>query len=95
MAPNDQSGKRAARWGLKEKLMLSILLVGAVPLLVGLVMAAYLGYQEIQQVSGTNFKAIATETARKLDLVMGESVARTSRIAGDPIIVEISGGDAR
>ena len=32
--------------------------------------------------------ALATETARKLDLVLGESVARTSRIAADPIIVE-------
>ncbi len=79
----DQKG-RTGRWGLKAKLVLSMLLVGVVPLLVGLVMAFWQGSQQIREVSGESFKALATETARKLDLVVGEEMARTSRIATDP-----------
>ncbi len=77
----------AARWGLKGKLILSMLLVGVVPLLVGLGMAFFQGSQEIREVSGESFKALATEAARKLDLLVAEEVARTSRIATDPAVV--------
>ncbi len=76
------------RWGLKGKLILSMLLVGVVPLVVGLVMAFYVGYEEIRMVSGTNFAAIATETARKLDLVLSDEVSRTRRITRDPRIIK-------
>lgn len=76
------------RWGLKGKLIVSMLLVGVVPLVVGLVMAFYVGYEEIRMVSGTNFAAIATETARKLDLVLSEEVSRTRRITRDPRIIK-------
>jgi len=82
----DPKGK-TGRWGLKAKLVLSMLLVGVVPLLVGLVMAFWQGSQQIREVSGESFKALATETARKLDLVVGEEMARTSRIATDPVII--------
>ena len=81
-----QTGKQA-RWGLKGKLILSMLLVGVVPLVIGLVTAFYLGYEEIRVVSGSNFGAIATETARNLDLVLREEVDRTDRIAAEPLIV--------
>jgi hypothetical protein len=64
-----------------------MLLVGVVPLLVGLGMAFWQGSQEIHEVSGESFKALATEAARKLDLLVGEEIARTSRIAADPMIV--------
>ena len=87
MASASARSKKEARWGLKWKLILSMLLVGLVPLLIGLVMAFYLGFQEIQQVSGSSFKAIATESARKLDLVLSEEMARTARIASEPLIV--------
>ncbi len=75
------------RWGLKTKLILSMLFVGVVPLVVGLGMAFWQGSQEIRDVSGESFKALATEAARKLDLLVGEEVARTARIANDPIVV--------
>jgi signal transduction histidine kinase len=64
-----------------------MLLVGVVPLLVGLGMAFWQGSQEIQEVSGESFKALATEAARKLDILVAEEIARTSRIANDPAIV--------
>jgi hypothetical protein len=78
---------RRLRWGLKGKLILSMLLVGVAPLFAGLLLSFLQGSREIRKVSGESFKALATETARKLDLVVGEEVARTSRIAIDPAIV--------
>lgn len=77
----------SSRWGLKGKLILSMLLVGVVPLVVGLVMAFVQGSREIHQVSGESFQALATEAARKLDILVTEEIARTSRIANDPDIV--------
>lgn len=73
--------------GLQFKLILSMLLVGMVPLMVGLGLAFWQGSREIQTVNGGNFKALAEETARKVDLVMSDEVARTSRIAADPSII--------
>jgi signal transduction histidine kinase len=64
-----------------------MLLVGVVPLLLGLGMAFLQGSKEIQVVSGESFQALATEAARKLDLLVAEEVARTSRIAVHPDIV--------
>lgn len=79
---------RGTRWGLKAKLILSMLFVGIVPLVIGLGMAFWQGSQEIRDVSGESFKALATEAARKIDLVTAEEVARTSRIANDPTIIQ-------
>lgn len=76
------------RWGLQAKLIVSMLFVGAVPLVVGLGMAFWQGSKEIRDVNGESFKALATEAARKLDLLVADEVARTSRIAGDPSFVK-------
>ncbi|NOS77634.1 MAG: HAMP domain-containing protein [Nitrospira sp.] len=78
---------RETRWGLKTKLILSMLFVGIVPLVVGLGMAFWQGSQEIREVNGESFKALATEAARKLDLLVADEVARTGRIANDPAVV--------
>jgi two-component system, NtrC family, sensor kinase len=75
------------RWGLKTKIILSMLLVGLFPLIVGLGMAFWQGSQEIREVSGESFKALATEAARKLDLLIVEEIAHTARIANDPSII--------
>ena len=76
-----------SRWGLKEKLILSMLLVGVIPLVIGLGMAFWSGSKEIREISGESFKALATEAARKIDLVMAEEIARTTRIATDAVII--------
>ncbi len=78
---------KALGWGLQRKLIVSMLLVGVVPLLLGLGLAFLQGSKEIHEVSGESFKALATEAARKLDLLVAEEVSRTSRIAVNPIIV--------
>ena len=54
-----------------------MLLVGVVPLLVGLGMAFWQGSNEIREVSGESFKALATEAARKLDILVAEEITRT------------------
>ena len=88
MTPTSRPPAPATRgWRLRTKLIVSMLLVGVVPLLVGLGMAFWQGSKEIYEVSGESFKALATEAARKLDILVGEEIARTSRIAADPTIV--------
>ncbi|MEC4681907.1 MAG: hypothetical protein VST67_14585, partial [Nitrospirota bacterium] len=76
-------GKR----GLKRKLILSMVLVGALPLTIGLVMAFFQGTKEIREVSGSSFEALASETARKIDLILSEELAQTSQITTDVNIV--------
>ncbi len=87
MNPARPSSRAETRWGLQPKLILSMLLVGVVPLMVGLGLAFWQGSREIQVVNGGSFKALAEETARKIDLLMSDEIARTSRIAADPSIV--------
>ncbi|KPK17824.1 MAG: hypothetical protein AMK69_25540, partial [Nitrospira bacterium SG8_3] len=84
-APN-RSEKR--KKGLTKKLVLSMLLVGALPLVIGLVLAFYQGTQEIREVNGSSFEALATETARKLDLVIADELARTSLLTTDVNIID-------
>ena len=87
MNPARPASRSETRWGLQLKLILSMLLVGVVPLMVGLGLAFWQGSREIQVVSGESFKALAEETARKVDLLMSDEVGRTSRIAADPSII--------
>jgi len=87
MKGTPMSSPSGTRWGLKAKVILSMLLVGVIPLVVGLGMAFWQGSQEIREVSGESFKALATEAARKLDLLLAEEIAHTARIANDPAII--------
>jgi len=73
--------------GLKTKLIASMLFVGIVPLVVGLGMAFWEGSREIRDVSGESFEALATEAARKLDLLVAEEIAHTAMIANDPTMI--------
>lgn len=87
MSPPRPASRTDTRWGLQFKLILSMLLVGVVPLMVGLGLAFWQGSREIQVVNGESFKAMAEETARKVDLLISDEVGRTSRIAADPLII--------
>ncbi len=90
MTPPPPPSHSNRRWGLQPKLILAMLLVGIVPLIVGLGLAFWQGSREIQVVSGESFKALAEETARKVDLLMSDEIGRTSRIATDlSIILEL------
>ncbi len=76
------------RWGLTGRLVLRTLVVGTVPLLLGIGMAYLVGTRELETVIGSSFAGLATETARKLDLVFGDELTRLSRIAADPVLIE-------
>lgn len=65
-----------------------MLLVGAVPLVVGMGMALMQGTQELHQMAGVNFESLAAEAARTMDLVFSDELTRTARIAKSPLVVE-------
>ena len=88
MTESSATSPPTTRWGLKAKVILSMLLVGVIPLVVGLGMAFWQGSQEIREVSGESFEALATEAARKLDLLLAEEIAHTARIANDQTIIK-------
>jgi len=81
-------GRMRSRVGLRGKLISAMLLVGAVPLVVGMGMALVQGTQELHQMAGTNFESLAAEAARTMDLVFSDELTRTSRIARAPLVVE-------
>jgi two-component system, NtrC family, sensor kinase len=83
-----ESARGTRKKGLTRKLVLSMMLVGALPLMIGLLLAFYQGTQEIREVNGSSFEALATETARKLDLVVAEEISRTALLATDVQIIE-------
>lgn len=87
MSATPSAAPRKTRWGLKAKLIVSMLVVGTVPLVIGLGMAFWQGSREIRDVSGESFKALAMEAARKLDLLVAEEIAQTARMANDPAII--------
>ena len=74
MIPARPTSRADTRWGLQLKLILSMLLVGVVPLMVGLGLAFWQGSREIQVVNGESFKALAEESARKVDLLISDEV---------------------
>ena len=80
--------RKWARWGLKGKLIRLILIVGALPLTIGMALAYVQATRELQQLSGTSFAGIATETARKLDLIFTEEIERSAQVVSDPLVIE-------
>lgn len=81
-------GVRSKKGGFTKKLILSMLLVGLLPLMLGLTMAFYLGVNEIQEANGANFQALAIESARKVDLVLTDEFAKCLRITKISEIVQ-------
>lgn len=88
MSRNGGGQSTIRKWGLKGKLVLAMLLVGLIPLLIGLAMSFIQGTREIEEVSGSSFSGLARETARKLDLVLSEEVAKNVRISTDTQVVQ-------
>ena len=87
VSTSQQTQPAKVKRGLKRKLILSMLLVGALPLLIGLSMAFLQGTKEIREVSGESFEALATEIGRKVDFVVSDEIGRTSQITTDVEII--------
>ncbi len=54
-----------------------------------MVVAYFQGTRELREVSGASFEGIATETARRLDIVFKEEINRSELIASDPLVVQL------
>lgn len=78
-----------SRWGLTGKLISAMLIVGTVPLLVGLGTAFVRGTRELHRTAGANFASLAAESARTLDLIFSDELTRATRIAGDALVVRV------
>lgn len=75
-------------WGLRGKLITAMLLVGAVPLIIGMGMALLQGTRELHEMAGANFRSLAAEAARTMDLVLSDELTRMARITNSPLVVE-------
>ena len=75
-------------WGLRGKLITSMLLVGAVPLIIGMGMALLQGTRELHEMAGTNFRSLAAEAARTMDLVLSDELTRMARMTNSALVVD-------
>ncbi len=64
----------AHKKGLRKKIIFSLLIVGFVPVLVGLVVTYWNGTLRLRESMGANFQGLATEAARKTDLVIEREI---------------------
>lgn len=60
--------------GLRTKIVLSLLVVGFIPVLVGLVITYWNGTLRLRESMGENFQGLAREASRKTDLVMEREI---------------------
>ncbi len=81
-----QSGTSRIKAGLKNKLVWTMLGVGALPLILAMILSYLQGTKSLQGVIGASFKALAYETSTKIDLLIEGEVARNIRHATHPVI---------
>jgi signal transduction histidine kinase len=67
--------------GIKGKTIISILIIGTVPVLLSLGFIYYQGTSELRSAIGANFEGLAKETARKVDLIIGREIERHRLVA--------------
>ena len=72
--------------GIQKKVVISIVIVGILPLLVGLYLTYLDGKTTRRNSIGTSFQELAKETADKIDMVIGREVIDTQRLALSPNI---------
>lgn len=60
--------------GLRKKIVLAFLLVGFIPVLVGLLITYWTGTIHLREAMGQNFQGLAVEAARKIDMVIEREI---------------------
>lgn len=60
--------------GLRKKVILSLLIVGSLPLIIGLLLAYIRGTDELRNTIGHNFEGLAGEVAHKTDLIIAKEL---------------------
>lgn len=83
-----QKDERPKRKGLRKKIVASILIIGILPLMLGV----FLTYQSERKVLtnsiGTNFEAIAKETAGKIEITLKNELIEARNLTFFPDIIE-------
>ncbi len=72
--------------GIQKKVVISIVIVGMLPLIVGLYLTYLDGKTTRRNSIGASFQELAKETADKIDMVIGREVIDTQRLALSPNI---------
>ena len=78
--------RKGIRTGLKNKLIWTMLGVGALPLMLAMILSYLQGTKSLQGVIGASFKALAYETSTKVDLLIDGEISRNIRHAAHPSI---------
>jgi len=74
------------RTGLKNKLIWTMLGVGALPLILALILSYLQGTKSLQGVIGASFKALAYETSTKIDLLIQGEIIAHDRLSYNKVI---------
>lgn len=80
--------QRGYKQGLRKKLVVATLLVGILPVILGLVLTYLKGTEELRKAIGANFAGLSRETAHKTDLVIGHSIDSLVQLARSPAVLE-------
>ncbi len=77
---------KSVKTGLKNKLVWTMLGVGALPLMLAMVLSYLQGTKSLQGVIGASFKVLAYETSTKIDLLIQGEIERNVRLASEKSI---------
>ncbi|MZH03142.1 MAG: HAMP domain-containing protein [Nitrospinae bacterium] len=78
--------RKGIRTGLKNKLIWTMLGVGALPLMLAMILSYFQGTKSLQGVICAIFKVLAYETSTKIDLLVGDELSSNIRHAAHPAI---------
>ena len=75
-------------FGLKNKLLTSMMIAGILPLVLGMVLSYVQGNKSLRYVIGSNFETLARETANKIDFVIDREIAKNHQTTLDPNLIQ-------
>lgn len=76
--------------GIQRKLIWVTLLVGSLPVILGLTLAYQKGKEELQEAIGSNFVGLAQQAADKADLVVSNEVKNLLILAANPELIAMA-----
>src|SRR3989304_2801906 len=83
-----KEAKRTKKKGLRKKIIVTILIIGIFPLVFGIYLSYLEAIDALTKSIGTNFAAMAKETANKLELILEEELSEATAISLMPDIIE-------
>lgn len=81
-----QLTNESKNFGLKGKLLVSMMIAGIFPLLVGMVLSYVQGNESLRGVIGSSFQTLAKETASKVDSILAKEIANNRQTSQHPDI---------